>query len=209
MPQPHILKITEIFSAIQGEGRRQGEPTLFVRFSGCNLKCSFCDTKYAWNKGREYSISQVLEKIKKLRKSYPAQWVCLTGGEPLLQDVKELVKSLKREKFKVQVETNATVFRPLPVDWYSISPKPNKYYSRPEYKDKAKEVKIVLTENLNFEVIKRIRKKFPEKTPILLQPQSNRKRSMNLGIRLLKEALKADLKNIRLSIQLHKVYGLK
>lgn len=209
MPQPHILKITEIFSSIQGEGLRQGEPTLFVRFSGCNLKCSFCDTQYAWNRGRDYSTAQVLERIKKLRNDFPAQWVCFTGGEPLLQDVKELAKHLKREKFKVQVETNATVFRPLPVDWYSISPKPDKYYFRPEYKDRAKEVKVIITKDLDFSVIQRLREQFPEKTPLLLQPQSNRKWSMNLGIKLLKETLKADLKNIRLSIQLHKVYGLK
>lgn len=209
MPQPHILKITEIFSSIQGEGLRQGEPTLFVRFSGCNLKCSFCDTQYAWNMGRDYSTAQVLEKIKKLRDNFPAQWVCLTGGEPLLQDVKELAKHLKRENFKVQVETNATVFRPLPVDWYSISPKPDKYYFRPEYKDRAKEVKVIITKDLDFSVIQRLREQFPEKTPLLLQPQSNRKWSMNLGIKLLKEASKAGLKNIKLTIQLHKVFGIK
>jgi organic radical activating enzyme len=209
MPQPHILKITEIFSSIQGEGLRQGEPTLFVRFSGCNLKCSFCDTKYAWNGGREYSSAQVLEKIKKLRNDFPAQWVCLTGGEPLLQDVKELVRSLKREIFKVQIETNATIFHPLPVDWYSISPKPDKYYFRPEFKEKAREVKIVITKDLDLKAIQRLRAQFPDKTPLLLQPQSNRKWSMNLGIKLLKEGLKVDLKNIRLSIQLHKIYSLR
>ena len=201
MPQLHILKITEIFSSIQGEGLRQGEPTLFVRFSGCNLKCSFCDTKYAWNGGWEYSSAQVLEKIKKLRNDFPAQWVCLTGGEPLLQDVKELVRSLKRENFKVQIETNATIFRPLPVDWYSISPKPDKYYFRPEYKEKAREVKIVITKDLDLKAIQRLRAQFPEKTPLLLQPQSNRKWSMNLGIKLLKEGLKADLKNIKESVK--------
>jgi 7-carboxy-7-deazaguanine synthase len=209
MPQPHILKITEIFSSIQGEGLRQGEPTLFVRLSGCNLKCSFCDTKYAWNEGRGYPTPLVLEKIIQLRDNFPSQWVCLTGGEPLLQDISELVKSLKRENFKVQVETNATLFRPLPVDWYSISPKPHKYHFRPEYKNRAAEVKLVITKDLDFNVIQRLREQFPEKTPILLQPQSNRKWSMNLGIKLLKQASKADLKNIKLSIQLHRVFGLK
>lgn len=209
MPLPHILKITEIFSSVQGEGLRQGEPTLFVRFSGCNLKCSFCDTKYAWNGGQEYSTAQILEKIKKLKNDFPAQWVCLTGGEPLLQDVEELVRALKRERFKVQIETNATIFRPLPVDWYSISPKPDKYNFRPEYKEKANEVKIIITKDLDLKRIQKLREQFPEKTPLLLQPQSNRKWSMNLGIKLLEEGLKADLKNVRLSIQLHKVFGLK
>jgi 7-carboxy-7-deazaguanine synthase len=209
MPQQHILKIAEIFPSIQGEGLRQGEATLFIRFSGCNLKCSFCDTKYAWKEGRKYSIAQVSEKINKLRHRFPARWICLTGGEPLLQDLADLVKALKREGFKIQVETNGTLYRPLPVDWYSISPKPDKYYYRPEYREKAKEVKVILTKNLDLELIKRLREEFPEKTPLLLQPQSNREWSINLGMKLLRQALKAGLKNIRLSVQLHKIYGLR
>jgi 7-carboxy-7-deazaguanine synthase len=209
MPQQHILKIAEIFPSIQGEGLRQGEPTLFIRLAGCNLECYFCDTKYAWKEGRKHSTAQVLEKVNKLRYRFPAQWVCLTGGEPLIQDVTELVKGLKREGLKVQVETNGTFYRPLPVDWYSVSPKPDKYFYRPEYRAKAKEVKVILTKNLDLELIKRLREEFPERTPLLLQPQSNRKWSIILGIKLLKQALEAGLKNIRLSGQLHKVFGLR
>ena len=209
MPQQHILKIAEIFPSIQGEGLRQGEATLFIRFSGCNLECSFCDTKYAWKEGRKHSTAQVLEKVNKLRHRFPARWVCLTGGEPLLQDLADLVKGLKKEGFKIQVETNGTLYRPLRVDWYSISPKPDKYCYRPEYREKAKEVKVILTKNLDFELIKWLREEFPEKTPLLLQPQSNRKWSIILGIKLLRQALKAGLKNIRLSGQLHKIYGLR
>jgi organic radical activating enzyme len=209
MPQPHILKITEIFASIQGEGLRQGYPTLFVRFSGCNLKCSFCDTQYAWKEGNEYSTRQVIEEIKKLKRRFPAQWVCLTGGEPLQQSVAELVKELKKEGFNIQVETNATLFQDIPVDWYSISPKPAQYFFHPEYRKKAKEVKVILTKDLNFESIRRLREEFPEKTPLLLQPQSNRKWSMDLGMKLLRQALRAGLKNIKLSIQLHKIYGLR
>jgi 7-carboxy-7-deazaguanine synthase len=209
MPQQPILKIAEIFPSIQGEGLRQGEPTLFVRLAGCNLECSFCDTKYAWKEGRKYSTAQVLEKVNKLRHDFPARWVCLTGGEPLLQDLAGLARGLKKEGFKIQVETNGTLYHPLPVDWYSVSPKPDRYYYRPEYRDKAKEVKVILTKNLDFELIKRLRKEFPERTPLLLQPQSNRKWSIILGIKLLRLALKAGLKNIRLSGQLHKIYGLR
>ncbi len=209
MPQRHILKIAEIFPSIQGEGIRQGQATLFIRLSGCNLKCSFCDTKYAWKEGREHSTAQVLEKVKKMRHGFPAKWVCLTGGEPLLQDLAELVKGLKKEGFKVQVETNARIYRHLSVDWYTISPKPEKYFYKPEYRKKAKEVKVIVTKNLDFESIRHLRKEFPERTPLLLQPQSNRKWSMNLGMKLLRLALKGGLKNIRLSAQLHKIYGLR
>jgi len=209
MPQPPILKITEIFSSIQGEGLRKGEPTLFIRFSGCNLKCSFCDTKYAWKDGQPYSAAQVLAEVRKIRQSFPARWVCLTGGEPLLQDIAELTHTLKKEGLKIQIETNATLYRSLPVDWYSVSPKPDEYDCRPEYREKAGEVKIVVTKNLDLESVRRLREWFPEKTPLLLQPQSNRKWSMALGVRLLSQAIKAGLKNIRLSAQLHKIFGLR
>lgn len=209
MPQPDILKIIKIFPSIQGEGLRQGQATLFVRLSGCNLRCSFCDTKYAWEKGDDYTSDQVLEKIRKIKQSFPAEWVCLTGGEPLLQDLRELVRRLKRERFKIQVETNGTIYQPLAVDWYTLSPKPEKYFYQPEYRKKATEVKIIVTKELDFDVVRRLRKEFPPGTPIILQPQSNRKWSMNASKKLLRQALKAGLKNIKVSVQLHKIYGLR
>lgn len=209
MPQPDILKIIEIFPSIQGEGLRQGQATLFVRLSGCNLRCSFCDTKYAWEKGDDYTSDQVLEKIRKIKQSFPAEWVCLTGGEPLLQDLRELVRRLKRERFKIQVETNGTIYQPLAVDWHTLSPKPEKYFYQPEYRKKATEVKIIVTKELDFDVVRRLRKEFPPGTPIILQPQSNRKWSMNASKKLLRQALKAGLKNIKVSVQLHKIYGLR
>jgi len=209
MPQRHILKITEIFPSVQGEGLRQGEPTIFIRLSGCNLKCFFCDTKYAWEEGQQYSVDQVLEEVRKIRQSFPAQWICITGGEPLLQDIDGLTKALKKGGLKIQVETNATLYRTLPVDWYSISPKPDRYAYRPEYREKAKEVKIIITKNLDLESIRRLRMRFPEKTPVLLQPQSNRKWSMNLGMTLIRQTIKAGLRNIRLSSQMHKIFGFR
>ncbi len=209
MPQPPILKITEIFSSVQGEGLRQGEPTLFIRFAGCNLKCSFCDTKYAWKEGHPYSVAQVLDETKKKLQDRPARWICLTGGEPLMQDIADLTQKLKKAGFKIQIETNGTQYRTLPVDWYSVSPKPDDYDVRAEYREKANEVKIVVTRKLRLESILRLRKMFPEKTPLLLQPQSNKKWSKKLGMRLLEQSLKAGVKNIRFSVQLHKILGLR
>jgi 7-carboxy-7-deazaguanine synthase len=207
MPQQHILKISEIFGSIQGEGLRQGEPTLFVRLSGCNLKCDFCDTKYAWGSGREMSVSQIMEKVTKIHHRSPFKWVCLTGGEPLLQKVEELVRSLKDEGFKIQVETNATLYRPMAVNWFTISPKPPEYLYQPEYRKEAKEVKIVVTRGLELPVLEKLRQEFPEKTPLLLQPQSNRKWSLDLAKKLLNQSLKENLDNMKLSVQLHKIFG--
>jgi len=209
MPRPPILKITEIFSSIQGEGLRQGEPTHFIRLAGCNLRCAFCDTKYGWERGKDFTLLDILETTKKNHTRFPADWVCLTGGEPLLQDVAELVLMLKQEGFCVQVETNATNYRRLDVDWYSISPKPEKYFYQPEYRTKAREVKILLTKGLDMRIIQRLRKEFPKEIPLILQPVSNRKWSVNLGVKLLMEASRAGLKNIRLSAQLHKMFNFR
>jgi len=209
MPQPHILKITEIFPSIQGEGLRQGEATIFIRLSGCNLKCSFCDTKYAWEGGSKMSSAEILEAVKKIRQRFAAKWVCLTGGEPLLQNVGGLVRELKTVGFNIQIETNATIYRPLAVDWYTVSPKPDKYFFQPEYRKKAAELKLVVTKELNLDIIQNLRSKFPDEIPILLQPQSNRKWSANLGMKILRNALNAGLKNIRLSVQIHKIYGFR
>jgi organic radical activating enzyme len=208
MPQPHTLKIADIFSSIQGEGLRQGEPTIFIRLSGCNLRCSFCDTKYAWRKGRNYTVSRILLEIRKIRKRFPAEWVCLTGGEPLLQDLSELVKNLKKEHLKIQIETNATFFQPLPVDWHTISPKPRNYFYRPEYKSRAKEIKLLVTRSLPYDVVKKIRREFPARTPLLLQIESNLASSLKKGLKYLKLATQDGLRNIRVSAQLHKFFGL-
>ncbi len=209
MPQPPILKIIEIFPSVQGEGLRQGEPTIFIRFAGCNLKCEFCDTQYAWMEGKEYSAAQILKEIERIHQDFPSEWICLTGGEPLIQDISGLVRELKRKDFKIQVETNATHYIPLPVDWYSVSPKPDDYAFQPEYREKATEVKVIVIKSLNLEQVRHIRNEFPESIPILLQPQSNRKWSMELGLKILRQAGKKELKNIRISLQLHKIYGIK
>lgn len=207
MPRPLTLKITEIFSSIQGEGLRQGEPTHFIRLTGCNLRCAFCDTKYAWEGGEDFTLLDILKTIKKNHTRFPADWVCLTGGEPLLQDVGEIVRMLKQEGFRIQVETNGMIYRRLDVDWFTVSPKPEAYFYRPEYKKKAKEVKIVISKGAGIGVIQRLRREFLPKTPLLLQPVSNRKWSVNLGVKLLEEASRAGLKNIRLSVQLHKIFN--
>ena len=207
MHQPHILKINEIFPSIQGEGLRLGEPTLFIRLSQCNLKCYFCDTKYAWQTGQKMTVAQVVKKVQKIQGSFPAEWVCLTGGEPLLQNIGELVRALKADQFKIQVETNATIPPQVGVNWYTVSPKPPDYFYQPAYKKKAKEVKIVVIKGLDLDVIKKIRRDFPETIPLLLQPQSNNQASGKHALRLLRQALVEGMKNIRMTAQIHKIFG--
>jgi organic radical activating enzyme len=209
MRQQHTLKISEIFASVQGEGLRLGEATLFIRLSGCNLQCPFCDTQYAWERGEQMPIDHILDRIKQLRKRFATEWVCLTGGEPLIQDVENLALRLKVERLKIQIETNGTIYRTLPVDWYTISPKPEKYQFQPEYKTKAREVKLVVVKDLDFGIVQKIREAFPPKIPLLLQPESNLEWSMLKAYDLLKRAVNTGMKNIRLSLQLHKVFRLQ
>jgi len=209
MPQPPILKITEIFPSIQGEGLRSGEPTVFIRLTGCNLRCRFCDTKYAWQGGKDYSVGRVLETIQKIERRYPADWVCLTGGEPLIQPIAPLVTQLKRLGFKLQIETNGTHFRPVAADWWTLSPKPKSYEFAPEFTEKAKEVKLVVSRELTLAVIQNFRRRFPAQTPILLQPQSQLKWSTEKALKLLRDTLKVGLINIRLCLQYQKYIGVR
>ena len=208
LPRP-TLRIAEIFASVQGEGLRLGEPTIFVRLAGCNLRCSFCDTKYAWTGGKERTREEVLAEVRRLRMDFPAAWVCLTGGEPLLQDISGLVRDLKKEGLKVQAETNGTVDRLLAVEWYTVSPKPQEYAVQPRFLKTAKEVKLVVSRELNFDIVRSVRKEFPPSTPVFLQPESNLRRSATKAMEILAAGLKVGLKNIRVSVQLHKVLGIK
>ncbi len=113
-----MRKINEIFYSLQGEGHHSGYPAVFVRFSGCNLKCPFCDTKH--NDGIPMSDEDIIHAIN----LYKADWVILTGGEPTLQIDEEFVHLLQRATGKrVAIETNGT--RPVPsnIDWVTVSPK--------------------------------------------------------------------------------------
>lgn len=112
-----MRKINEIFYSLQGEGCHTGTPAIFIRFSGCNLKCSFCDTQH--EEGTLMTDEEIVAEVKK----YPAVTVILTGGEPSLWIDHEFVDRLHRAGKYVCIETNGT--RPLPdnIDWVTCSPK--------------------------------------------------------------------------------------
>ena len=209
MRRPPTLKTTEIFASVQGEGLRQGEPTIFVRLAGCNRRCGFCDTKKAWRGGRETSVEKIAGEVLRLRRGSPAAWVCLTGGEPLAQDVRPLVQRLHEAGLKVQVETNGT-FPPEPgADWITVSPKPPDYDFHPGFLKRAREVKLVVCRALTLDAVRTVRRSFPPKIPLILQPQSNAPWSRKKAIKILEDACRTGLSNIRVSVQLHKVYKLR
>jgi len=101
-----MIKVNEIFKSIQGEGSFAGKLCSFVRLTGCNLRCSYCDTKYAYEKGYDLSTEEIVEKIKMMGPNL----VEITGGEPLLQkETTELIDFLIKRKHVVLIETNGTI----------------------------------------------------------------------------------------------------
>ncbi len=116
------MRISELFYSIQGEGKLVGVPSVFIRVSGCNLRCTWCDTPYAsWNpEGRDWSIDDIMREVA----TYDAKHVVLTGGEPMIMpDVAHLCDALKQRGHHLTIETAATVFRDVPHDLASLSPK--------------------------------------------------------------------------------------
>lgn len=100
------MKICEVFKSIQGEGLLMGLPCVFVRTSGCNLDCAWCDTRYARSGGEEMTVMEIIDRVR----GFDIPLVCITGGEPLLQqETYSLVDRLLDEGYSVQLETNGSI----------------------------------------------------------------------------------------------------
>lgn len=135
-------RINEIFYSLQGEGYHTGMPAVFVRFSGCNLRCPFCDTEFA--DYREMDIEEIAEEIERLMPQESAlPLIVLTGGEPSLQADEALVARLHKTGMVVCIETNGTHTLPQGIDWVTCSPKAGSRVVLEE----ADELKIVLTDD--------------------------------------------------------------
>lgn len=102
------LTITEVFETLQGEGPQAGWPSVFVRLTACNLRCWFCDTDF--ERGREYTVSELLDQISQARARNRSNLVVITGGEPLLQNIIPLVAMLTLYHIRVSIETAGTLY---------------------------------------------------------------------------------------------------
>jgi organic radical activating enzyme len=115
-------RVNEMFYSLQGEGAMVGTPAVFIRFAGCNLKCSFCDTRH--NEGMKMSADQIMDFV---RLFYKTTNVILTGGEPMLQVDEQLVRMLGEYSYSIGMETNGTVKIPQKIrdeiNWLTVSPK--------------------------------------------------------------------------------------
>jgi 7-carboxy-7-deazaguanine synthase len=116
------LRIAELFYSIQGEGGLVGVPSFFIRTSGCNLRCSWCDTPYtSWQpEGVEMELDRILDEAR----AHPTRHVVVTGGEPMIApEILPLTQKLREAGLHITVETAGTVFQPVACDLMSISPK--------------------------------------------------------------------------------------
>ncbi len=116
------MKIAELFYSIQGEGALVGVPSVFVRTSGCNLRCSWCDTPYtSWQpEGTELGLREIVDEVR----AHAARHVVITGGEPMIQpEIVPLAEQLRAAGLHITIETAGTVFQPVACDLMSISPK--------------------------------------------------------------------------------------
>lgn len=147
------IKISEIFYSIQGEGKLAGVPSVFIRTSGCNLRCTWCDSPYtSWTpEGVFMSIPEILDRAS----DFPTTYVVLTGGEPLLApNIEDLSHALKNAGYHITLETAATLYKVVTFDLASVSPKLSN--STPWERDNGRHAEKHDCQRLNFDTIRRL-----------------------------------------------------
>ena len=203
----NTLLVNEIFYSIQGESLTAGEPTTFIRLTGCPLRCSYCDTSYAFKDGKELSFENIITKIS----SYNTSLVTVTGGEPLAQKNCYTFLNLLSPRFSVSLETsNAYPIKDVNKNTTIIldvkTPKSNESDSNIElnynYLKNNDQIKFVICDKTDFDwSVDYIRKhKLSEKCKILFSPSYDEMSPTELADLILSDGLQ-----VRLQIQLHKV----
>ncbi len=202
-----MLKVNEIFHSIQGESSRAGEPCVFIRLTGCNLRCSYCDTEYAFYEGSDKSIDEILNEVK----IYNCNLVEVTGGEPLLQDeCFELLNRLCTLGFEVMLETGGS----LPVDKVDDRVKiildmkcpssgmvKKNLYANLKWLKPADEVKFVIGSREDYEWSRAIVEEYglAGKQTVLFSPVFGAVEPVRLAEWILEDRLK-----VRFQLQMHK-----
>ena len=140
MTQEKTYPIVEIFHSVQGEGYHTGTPSIFIRFGGCNLQCSWCDTDFSkWDRMSVTEIMTILEQ-------WPTKRIIYTGGEPAMQKLRSLSDELHSRGYNIAIETNGTIeLKEGLVDWICVSPKDMLYPEFSIKQRKGDELKVVYT----------------------------------------------------------------
>ena len=202
------LRIFEIFHSLQGESSRVGLPTVFVRLTGCPLRCGYCDTEYAFHGGSTQTLEQILREVAQ----YQAQYVCVTGGEPLAQKAcNDVLKALCDAGYSVSLETSGAMDISQVDERVSVimdiktpgsgEESKNLWTNIPYLKAKD-EVKFVLADRTDYDWAKQILEKYQltEKSPVLFSPVYKTLPPADLAKWVLEDHLP-----VRMQLQLHKI----
>jgi len=200
------LNINEIFYSLQGEAREVGLPTVFVRLTGCPLRCTYCDTEYAFKGNNTLSISEILTEVKK----YKTQYMCITGGEPLAQiNCHVLLDALVKEGYQVSLETSGSIDVSAVNSGVSIvmdvktpssnESKHNKYDNIDKLKVKD-QLKFVIGSKEDFDWSIGVLDRYPTMAQVLFSPVFEAIKPAQLADWILEKQL-----NVRMQVQLHKL----
>lgn len=220
MARPEQLRINEVFHSIQGEGTRAGRPCVFIRLTGCHLRCTYCDTEYAFHEGAWRTIEDLLAEAR----SFGCDFVEVTGGEPLLQpNVHELLERLLAEFETVAIETSGAVsiarvdprvVRIVDLKTPSSGEVERNHWPNVELLTARDEVKFVIGSREDYEWSREVLRRLDlsRRCPVLFSPvipQPGAERLLlgkgGLDPRLLSEWILADRLPVRLNLQIHKV----
>ena len=201
------LRITEIFFSIQGESVKAGIPTVFIRLTGCPLRCHYCDTAYAFHGGRKMSISSILNTAAQYRTKH----VTVTGGEPLTQSAcPQLLKQLCDKGFRVSLETSGTlditdvdtrVMKIMDIKTPASNECAKNRFENLAHLDRQDQIKFVICNREDYEwsVGKIAKFKLDDICEVLFSPEHQSLNPTDLA-----DWIVADGLNVRLQIQLHK-----
>lgn len=206
--------VSEIFTSLQGEAKYTGNVTTFIRLRGCPFKCTYCDERRSKTQGEEMDIEDIMIEVHRRKNKY----VCITGGEPLMQydELLPLVYELNSFGYVVTIETSGMI--PLPIDGYRRSHsfvmdvkcpcsgmEHKNFYENLERLHVQDEVKFVIRNRADIEFAKEVLDKYPTKASVIYSPVDNDVEAMKLIQRAL---IKKEIKG-RIGLQIHKILNIK
>lgn len=207
------MRVSEIFTSLQGEGKYTGFPTTFIRVAGCPFKCKYCDTEYAKTEGKKVSLDRIMREV--FRRGN--QHICITGGEPLLdEDVFPLIYELLSFSYIVTIETSGlveieecsyarTYSYCMDIKCPCSGMENLNVYSNLERLRANDEVKFVVATKEDIDFAKGVLKKYPTKATVIFSPLNN-----DLEIcKLIEKTLIKGRMNAKIGMQLHRILNIK